>query len=175
MISIDPQGVEKAIDSGMSDELWSMEFDGRCSSSGSGVGVVLIPPQGKVIPYALKLEFQSTNNTAEYEALLLGLVEARRLQIKMLKVRGDAELIVKQVRGLFVVKNKRLIHYRNRVWDKIKAFYAFSIEAVPRELNLKVDSLAVSAALLVPHSDFTTDTYRVELVYRPCMPDNSES
>lgn len=73
-----------------------MEFNGSCSSSGSGVGVVLIPPQGKVIPYAFKLDFQNMNNTTEYEALLLGLAKARRLQIKMLKVRGDAKLIVKQ-------------------------------------------------------------------------------
>lgn len=93
----------------------------------------------------------------------------------MLKVRGDAELIVKQVKGLFVVQNERLRHYKNRVWDKIEAFDAFLIEVVPRELYLKVDSLAVSAALLVPHSDFTTYTYRVELVYRSFVPNNSES
>lgn len=102
-------------DSGKSNELWSMEFDGSFSSSRSGVGVVLIRPHGKVIPYSFKLEFQNMNNTAEYEALLLGLVEAKRLQIKMLKVRGDVELIVKQVRGLFAVKNERLRHYRNHV------------------------------------------------------------
>lgn len=44
--------MDKVIDSGMFDELWSMEFDGNCSSSGSGAEIVLIPPQGKVIPYA---------------------------------------------------------------------------------------------------------------------------
>lgn len=72
-----------------------MEFDGSCSSSGSGAGVVLIPPCGKVIPYSFKLEFKNMNNMAEYEALLLGLAEAKKLQIKMSKVRGDVELIVK--------------------------------------------------------------------------------
>lgn len=80
----------------------------------------------------------------------------------MLKVRGDVELIVKQVRRLFVVKNERVRHYRNCVWDEIEAFNAFSIEAVPRELNSNVDSLVVYAALLVPHPNFTADTYRVE-------------
>lgn len=48
MISTDPQGVDKAIDSGMSNELWSMEFYESCSSSGSRVGVVLIPPKVKL-------------------------------------------------------------------------------------------------------------------------------
>lgn len=60
------------------------------------------------------------------------MVEARGLQIKMLRVRGDAELIVKQVRGLFAIKNERLRHYRNHVWDEIEAFDAFSIEVIPR-------------------------------------------
>ncbi|XP_059076746.1 uncharacterized protein LOC131876009 [Cryptomeria japonica] len=175
MISTDPEDESMLTDSGMSNEFWSMEFDGSCSSFGSGVRVVLIPPHGKVIPSYFKLEFQNMNNTAEYEDLLLGLAEARRLQIKNLKVRGDAELIVKQVRGLFAVKNERLRHYRNRVWDEIEAFDVFSIEAVPREFKSKDDSLVVSTALLVPHPDFTTDTYRVELIYRPSVPNNSES
>lgn len=85
MISTDPQDESMLLDAGKSNELWSMEFDGSCSSSRSGVGVVLIPSRGKVIPYSFKLEFQNTNNTAEYEALLLGLAEAKRLQIKMLR------------------------------------------------------------------------------------------
>ncbi|XP_059072874.1 uncharacterized protein LOC131873707 [Cryptomeria japonica] len=175
MISTDPQDEIMLMDASKSNELCSMEFDWSCSSSGLGVGVVLIPPHGKVIPYSFKLEFQNTNNTVEYEALLLGLAEEKRLQIKMLEVGGDAELIVKQVRGLFVDKNERLRHYRNHVWDEIEAFDAFSIEAIPREFNSKADSLAVSVALLVPHPDFTTDTYRVELVYRPSVPNNYES
>lgn len=74
-----------------------------------------------------------------------------------------------------MVKNERLRYYRNHVWDEIESFDAFSIEVVPREFNSKADSLAVSAALLVPHLDFTINTYRVELVYRPSVPDNSES
>ncbi|XP_059071472.1 uncharacterized protein LOC131867183 [Cryptomeria japonica] len=175
MISAKPQDESMLLDAGRSNELWSMEFDGSCLSSGLGAGVILIPPHGKVIPYSFKLEFQNMNNMAEYEALLLGLAEAKRLQIKMLKVRGDAELIVKQVRGLFVVKNERLRHYRNRVRDEIEAFDVFSIEAIPREFNSKEDSLVESAALLVPHPVFTIDTYRVELVYKPSVLDNSES
>lgn len=74
---------------------------------------------------------------------------------------------------MFSVKNERLKHYRNRVWDKIEDFDAFSIEDIPRELNSKEDSLVVSASLLIPHLEFA-DIYRVELVYWPSVPDNSE-
>ncbi|XP_059066420.1 uncharacterized protein LOC131857730 [Cryptomeria japonica] len=152
-----------------------MEFDGSCAVLGSSAGVVLIPPSGNPIPFSFKLEFKNTNNTAEYEALLLGLAEAKRLGVKLLRAKGDAELIVKQARRLFSVKNERLKHYRNRVWDEIEDLDAFSIEAIPRELNSKVDSLAVSASLLVPHPKFVEDIYRVELIYRPNVPDNSDS
>ncbi|GLJ06993.1 hypothetical protein SUGI_0054950 [Cryptomeria japonica] len=151
-----------------------MEFDGSCATSSSGAGVVLILPSGTHIPFSFKLEFKNTNNMAEYEALLLGLAEAKKLRVKLLRVKGDAELIVKQVRGLFNVKNKRLKHYRNRVWDEIKDFDAFSIEAIPREQNSKAYSLAISSSLLIPHLEFGDDTYRVELIYWPSVPDNSE-
>ncbi|KAH9306120.1 hypothetical protein KI387_010524, partial [Taxus chinensis] len=49
--------------------------------------------------------FENTNNTAEYEALILGLQVAKEQGIKNLLARGDAELIVNQVRNLFQVKN----------------------------------------------------------------------
>lgn len=74
--------------------LWIMEFDGSCASAGSGAGVVLISPQGENFPFSFKLEFKNTNNTAEYEALLLGIEQAKKKGIKLLCAKGDAELIV---------------------------------------------------------------------------------
>jgi hypothetical protein len=89
-------------------QIWTLEFDGSCSSSGSGAGIVLIPPEGEPEPLAFKLEFGNTNNTVEYEALLLGIVAAKERGVKILKARGDAELIVRQVRGQYFVKNHKL-------------------------------------------------------------------
>ena len=54
-------------------ELWRMNFDGSYSRTGKGVGVVIISPEGKVFNFAFRLEFEATNNVAEYEALLLGI------------------------------------------------------------------------------------------------------
>ncbi|KAH9307788.1 hypothetical protein KI387_035699, partial [Taxus chinensis] len=76
--------------------IWTLEFDGSCSTTGSGDGVVLISPNSKIFPSAYKLQFDNTNNTAEYEALLLGLEMARQKGIQNLKVQGDAELIFNQ-------------------------------------------------------------------------------
>ena len=63
-------------------------------------------------------------------------------------------------------------NYRNRVWDEIEGLDAFSIEAVPRELNTKADSLAVFASLLLPHLEFKDKKYQIEVVYRALIPDN---
>ena len=58
-------------------ELWSMNFDGAYSRVGKGVGKVIMSPKGKVFNFAFRLEFEATNNVAEYEALLLGLEIAK--------------------------------------------------------------------------------------------------
>lgn len=108
-----------------------MEFDGICAVSGFVARVVLIPSSSKHIPF--KLEFKNTNNTAEYETMLLGLAKLKNSRVKLLQVKGDVELIVRQVRGLFNVNNERSRHYRSRVWDEIEGFDAFSIKAILRE------------------------------------------
>ena len=135
----------------------------------------MISPDGQKFPSSYKLAFENTNNTAEYEALLLGIEEAKRRNIKLLKARGDVELIVKQVKDMFSVKNQRLKHYRNHVWDEIEGFDAFAIEAIPREQNDKADSLAVSASLLSPHPNFINRKYLVEIIHRPSVSNNKYS
>ena len=79
----------------ITNELWSMEFDGSSSSSTSGARIVLISLKGEKFPKAYKLVFETTNNTIEYEALLLGLKYAREKGIKQIKVLGDVELVIK--------------------------------------------------------------------------------
>ena len=55
------------------DKVWYMYFDGAFSRLGKGVGIVLQAPNGKVSKFAYRLEFDATNNVAEYEALILDL------------------------------------------------------------------------------------------------------
>ena len=53
-------------------------------------GVVLIPPEGETLKYAIKLQFQATNNEAEFEALLTRLSLAKSLEAKSLIVQADS-------------------------------------------------------------------------------------
>jgi ribonuclease HI len=77
-----------------------MYFDGTLSSEGVGAGVLLVAPECKfIVPfsYHLQWDIDHTNNVCEYEAIILGLEAAKKLNIKNLDVYCDAELIVRQV------------------------------------------------------------------------------
>ena len=96
-----------------------MYFDGSSCKEGSGAGVLLISPGGEAIRLMYKLEFITTNNTTEYEALLLGLKAAKDLGIQQISVYGDSELVVQQVRNNYQVRQDLLKVYHNEVWDMI--------------------------------------------------------
>ena len=60
---------------------WTMYFDGSKNYEGSGAGVVLISPSGDKLRYVLQIHFTTTNNGAEYEALLHGMKVAKELDV----------------------------------------------------------------------------------------------
>ena len=61
--------------------------------------MVLIDPSGDQLKYMVHLEFNATNNKAEYEDLIFGLTQALSLGVRQLLVKGDSQLIIKQARG----------------------------------------------------------------------------
>jgi ribonuclease HI len=60
-----------------------------------------VSPVQETISLSYKLEFETTNNVAEYEALVLGLRAAKEMRIQEVAVFGDAELIVQQIRNAY--------------------------------------------------------------------------
>jgi ribonuclease HI len=121
--------------------------DGAFSREGAGAGVFFVSPAQETISLSYKLEFEATNNVAEYEALVLGLRAAREMGIQEVVVFGDAELVVQQIRNAYQAKHPRLRSYINEVWDLMDSFFlAFNISFVPREKNTVADSLATLAS-----------------------------
>jgi ribonuclease HI len=99
-----------------------------------------------------KLEFETMNNIVEYEALVLGLWDAKGMKIEELLVFGDATFIVHHNRNIYQAKNPRLRKYRNEVWDIIDIFFLdFNTSFVPREENALADSLVVFLVTLKFH------------------------
>ena len=71
-----------------------MYFDGSSSKEGAGACIFLVSPSGELVSLMYKLDFVTTNNTTEYEALLLGLNAAKDLGIQQISVYGDSEVVV---------------------------------------------------------------------------------
>ena len=82
-----------------------MSFDGSCGKAGSGAGIWIHNTNEF---HSYKPYFQCTNNIAEYEALILGLNFLKDLGAKKISIRGDSELIIKQIKGEYSKKNPRL-------------------------------------------------------------------
>jgi hypothetical protein len=78
-------------------ECWTLYFDVSMMKIGAGAGLLFISPLGEYMRYAVRLHFPSSNNMAEYEALLCGLRIAIETGIKRLDVRGDSQLVIDQV------------------------------------------------------------------------------
>ena len=78
-----------------------------------------------------RLEFECTNNTTEYEALVQGLKKAIELKVKNMKVYGDSEIVVKQIRNKIHCISPHLKAYQNEVWDLLINFHAFNIVSIP--------------------------------------------
>jgi ribonuclease HI len=152
--------------------VWKMFFDGASSNIGAGVGVVFQSPSQEAISLSFKLEFEVTNNVKEYEALVLGLRAAKEMGIREVAVFGDAELIVLQVKNVYQTKHPRLKNYRNEVWDLVDSFFLdFNISFIPREENASANFQAFSASLFEAPA-LPTDGSKVEIRYRPSVPDN---
>jgi len=121
-------------------------FDGasRGNPGPAAVGWVLVSGDGIVAEEGRPIG-RATNNRAEYEALIAGLEAATEYGYDEIEIRGDSELIVKQVRGEWDTNDPDLRECRVRARELLSAVGAWSIEHVPREINDRADQLATDA------------------------------
>ena len=78
---------------------WTMFFDRAVNVYGNVAGAMIISLDQKQYPILVKLHFECTNNTTEYEACILGLEAALELKVRKIDVYGDSMLIICQVKG----------------------------------------------------------------------------
>jgi ribonuclease HI len=119
-----------------------MYFDRYYSLKRAGAGVMLIPPEGDILKYAIKLEFSALNNIAEYERLVTGLWLAKDLDILWLIIRGDSQLVAKQVQKEYDCNNGKMTEYLAEVRRMEKFFNRFEVRYVPRLDNRDANHLA---------------------------------
>jgi ribonuclease HI len=111
----------------------------------AGAGVWMTNEAGEKLVAMSRYLGHKTNNEAEYWALLLGLREAKRLGGKSIHIFTDSELIERQVKGLYRVKNLNLKGLHKIVTQNLKDFFSFDITSIPREQNREADRLANQA------------------------------
>jgi ribonuclease HI len=121
-------------------------FDGaaRGNPGPAAIGWVVVTSDGIVAEGGKRIG-RATNNQAEYEALVQALEVAADYGFDEVDVRGDSELIVKQVRGEYDTNNPELREYRVQVRELLTEFDDWSLSHVPREINERADELANKA------------------------------
>nr|GEX91625.1 reverse transcriptase domain-containing protein [Tanacetum cinerariifolium] len=117
----------------------------------SGAGLILTNPEGVEFTYALRFQFTTSNNEAEYEALVAGLRIAARMGVKNVLVNVDSKLVANQVLGTYVAKEDNMIKYLEIVKGLVSGFTTFSISQVPRSKNKKADALSKIASTSFAH------------------------
>ncbi|GKC05860.1 reverse transcriptase domain-containing protein [Tanacetum coccineum] len=129
------------------EKAWKLFTDGASSSDGSGAGLILVSPEGKEYTNALRLEFEITNNEAEYEALLAGLRIAKEMKVQELTIFVDSQLVANQVNGLFEARQTIIKQYLEKSKELLANFPCHSIEHIKRDQNKKADALSKLASM----------------------------
>ncbi len=121
-------------------------FDGgsRGNPGLAAIAAVLTTEGGELIEERGETIGTATNNVAEYRALLLAIDRARELGATELELIGDSELVVRQVRGEYRVKDANLKPLYAQVRSGLAGFRRWSIRNVRREHNAAADSLVNS-------------------------------
>ncbi|GAB6877093.1 ribonuclease HI family protein [Thermaerobacter litoralis] len=123
---------------------WRLHTDGaaRGNPGPAGIGVVLVDPDGVVAERVAQAIGATTNNVAEYTALITGLERALARGVRHLEVYSDSELMVRQLNGQYRVKNEGLKPLFRQALELAARFDAVRFIHVPREQNREADRLA---------------------------------
>jgi ribonuclease HI len=111
---------------------WTLFFDGSSHKQGARVGVLLLTLSGEQFKYMLQLDFKATNNMAEYKALIFELNTMLSLGIQQLLVKGDSQLIIKQVKGECSCNDPQLVTYLLHAQKMEKDFEVLYLHHIPR-------------------------------------------
>lgn len=125
----------------LSATLWS---DGACRGNPglAGVGAIIKGADGKVLATVSEFIGKTTNNVAEYKALIRGAEAARQAGVTVIEVRADSQLMIEQLKGNYAVKNEGLKVLYKEAKLVLQGFQRVVLQHVPRAENAEADELA---------------------------------
>jgi len=111
----------------------------------AAVAAVATAPEGEPLGERNEYIGETTNNVAEYRAVLLGLRLARELDAREVEVINDSELVARQIGGQYKVKNAGLRPLFVETMNVLRGFDRWSVRNVPRASNARADELVNEA------------------------------
>lgn len=107
----------------------------------AGSACILFDEQNQLLDFDAKTFEILTNNQAEYDGFIMGLKLAIKNQITDLTCNLDSELIVKQINGIYKIKDEKIAALKPRIDDLMKQFKSITVQHIPREKNKFADRL----------------------------------
>ena len=124
---------------------WSIHTDGSSNKQAGGAGIVLHTPEGDKIECMIRLDFFTTNNEAEYEALVAGLDLAKVAGAENMVIYCDYQVVTSQINGDYECKNERIKKYLEVVKGHIGSLQIRFVH-IPREENECANRLTKAAS-----------------------------
>ncbi|XP_061375189.1 uncharacterized protein LOC133317342 [Gastrolobium bilobum] len=131
-------------------DAWKVYVDGSSNDKGSGAEIILESPEGVTIEHSLNLGFPTSNNQAEYEALIARLMQAKEHGAKKVKVFSDSQLATSQIEGKYQAKGLILMKYLSKVQEMMADFDEVQVTHIPRGENCRADILSKLASTKNP-------------------------
>ena len=111
----------------------------------ASIGVVMMNSHGQIIDELKRYIGETTNNMAEYQALIEALAEGKRVGSTKVQVFSDSELMVRQLNGVYKVRDAKLLDLYKEAKLLISGFEDFKIDHITRDKNSRADALANEA------------------------------
>jgi len=111
----------------------------------AAIGATIKDERGKMLATISKRIGITTNNVAEYKALIAALQQAKKMGGTQVEIRADSELMIRQLNGRYKIKSEGLKPLYIEATQLLTKFETVSLKHVPRELNAEADQLANDA------------------------------
>ncbi|XP_075640594.1 uncharacterized protein LOC142612385 [Castanea sativa] len=118
--------------------IWRIYTDGSSTKHAGGAGVILHTPEGDKIECMICLDFSTTKNEAEYEALIARLDFAIAAGAESVIIYSDSQVVISQVNGNYECKNERMKRYLEEVKGRVNNLQIKLVQ-IPREENQEAD------------------------------------
>ena len=108
----------------------------------AGAGIIICNESGKTIKKIKRYLGNTTNNVAEYLALIIALQEALKLKAEVIHLYLDSELIVRQIKGIYKVRDRKMKSLSHQAKKFLSQFIQYDIICIDRKNNKEADKLA---------------------------------